>query len=124
MSNYFFILGDGDDIRRKVEEYLLSGDLRSLGTFSDALKKAIQDIADAVASTMSAEIIFVGGDDILFKTETRSYNEQQLKTLMTRFAARTGTEISFGVGPTIETAYLNLRRAKSHGHGSLINSNS
>jgi len=49
-----------------------------------------------------------------------SYREEMIHTLMERFQELTGGTMSFGVGTSIENAYINLRRAKARGGNILI----
>ena len=76
-------------------------------------------IVDAVL-TMEAKIVFAGGDDLFFTTTLTNYREEKLRALMHEFSRRTECYISFGVGPTIEAAFINLRLAKANGQGSLV----
>ncbi|MGA9767401.1 MAG: hypothetical protein WBV94_00055 [Blastocatellia bacterium] len=108
MIDKIFVIGDGDGIRKRIESYLLSGDLESLGAFSSSLTEAIQEIEYLAASTMNSQIVFAGGDDILFIVTASHYKEEQIRELMNIFSNKTQSTISFGVGPNIETAFINL----------------
>jgi len=120
MENPIFVLGDGDAIRNKVESYLLKGELERLGEFSLALTEAIFEIKESAISTMGASIVFAGGDDILFMVNSNEYHEEKIKALMEKFSKRTSCSISFGAGANIESAYINLRKAKACGKGILV----
>jgi hypothetical protein len=108
-----YVLGDGDKIREKIEYYLLNHDIESLSNFSQNLTVAINEIKEVAISTMSAQIILAGGDDILFYVPREKYQIELLQKLQQVFLNITGATISFGVGKTIEAAYINLRKAKS-----------
>ncbi len=120
MTDSVFVMGDGDDIRKRIEFYLLSGDLEHLQAFSTALTEAIQETARLAVSTMESKIVLAGGDDILFVTTLSNYREETLRALMHEFSKRTACHISFGVGPTLESAFINLRLAKAQGRGSVV----
>lgn len=120
MPEVLYALGDADNISRRIEGMLLSNNLQALGEFSAAISTAIQTLGDHANQTMGAEIIFCGGDDILFLVKSEKFSQDQLRALMREFTEKTGSTISFGVGNSAEEAFLNLARAKSAGSGTLI----
>ena len=113
-AEYFYVLGDGNNIRENVEFYLLNHDLESLTNFSQNLTIAINEIKEIAISTMSARVILAGGDDILFSVPREKYRKELIQKLQQVFHNITGVTISFGVGKTIEAVYINLRRAKTN----------
>lgn len=117
-----FILGDGDDIRHRVELYLLAGNFIELSRFSRSLTDAVTQIKTYVSEAMSAEVVFAGGDDILFLISERRFDRAKLEQAMAKFKLLTGNTISFGVGKSVEAAYLNLRKAKAEGKGVIVES--
>jgi len=112
-NEFYYVLGDGDKIREKTEFYLLNYELEALSNFSQNLTIAINEISEFAISTMGARIILAGGDDILFYVPREKYQNELLQKLQQVFLSKTGVTISFGVGKTIEAAYINLRKAKS-----------
>lgn len=110
---YFYVLGDGNHIRERIESYLLSNDLESVSKFSQSLTTAITEIKELAISSMNAQVILAGGDDILLSVSREKYRKELIQKLQQAFLATTGITISFGVGNTIEAAYINLRRAKA-----------
>lgn len=111
---YFYVLGDGNNIRENVEFYLLNHDLESLSKFSQSLTTAINELKEIAISSMNAQVILAGGDDILLSVPREKYRKELIHKLQQAFFATTGITISFGVGNTIEAAYINLRRAKTN----------
>ena len=111
---YLYVLGDGDKIREKVEFYLLNHDLESLSNFSQNLTIAINEIKEIAISTMNAQLILAGGDDILFYVSREKYRKELIQKLQHAFLNITGVTISFGVGKSIEATYINLRLAKTN----------
>lgn len=111
---YFYVLGDGNHIRENVEFYLLNHDLESLSKFSQSLTTAINELKEMAISSMNAQVILAGGDDILLSVPREKYRKELIQELQQAFLATTGISISFGVGNTIEAAYINLRRAKTN----------
>lgn len=112
-TEYVYALGDGNHIRENVEFYLLNHDLESLTKFSQNLTTAINELKELAISSMNAQIILAGGDDILLSVPREKYRKELIQELQQAFLAITGITISFGVGNTIEAAYINLRRAKT-----------
>ena len=120
MNNYLYVLGDADQVRRRIESLLLSNRLEVLKALSSSLTSAIQNLALEAQRSMKAEVVLCGGDETLFLVEPMSFSEKLIRSLMDEFFHATGVTISFGVGETIEKAYLNLARAKAAGPASLV----
>lgn len=112
--DFFYVLGDADKIREKIEFYLLNHDFESLSNFSQNLTIAINEIKEVAISTMNTQVIVAGGDDILFRIPREKYRKELIQKLQEVFLNLTGATISFGVGKTIEAAYINLRLAKTN----------
>ena len=111
---YFYVLGDGNHIRENVEFYLLNHDLESLSKFSQSLTTAINELKEIAISSMNAQVILAGGDDILLSVPREKYRKELIQKLQQAFLTTTGITISFGVGKSIEVACINLRRAKTN----------
>lgn len=123
MSETVYILGDADRVRLHVESALFSNDLRALSRFSRNLTAAITSLARRLNEDLQAEIIMAGGDDLLVIASLKSFDLLKLREAGERFASDAGCSISFGVGSSVNEAYLGLRRAKSSGGGVVVDSN-
>lgn len=119
-DKYFYVLGDGDKIRERIEGSLLNGDLEAAAVLSTQLTEAVLRMRDAAITQMGADIIIAGGDDLLFTVEVKNYKREHIDSLAKSFHDLTGGTCSFGVGRSFEKAYLNLRRAKASRPGSVI----
>jgi hypothetical protein len=119
VNELLFVLGDADQVRRRIEGLLLSDNLETLRGLSLSLTEGIQRIAHLAQSEMNASVIFSGGDDILFLVKPVAYSDSRIHEFMSEFRNCTGVTISFGVGRSAEEAYLNLTRAKAAGPGTL-----
>lgn len=113
-------MGDGDDIREHIEFYLLNSDLNALTNFSKNLTKAITVIMEFAVSRMDAEVIYAGGDEIFFRIDKDRYNRTFIEEMISIFQKITSNTISFGVGESVEAAFLNMRRAKALGRGEIV----
>lgn len=116
----FYVLGDADKIREKIDFYLLNHDFKSLSNFSQNLTVAINEIKEVAISSIDAQIILAGGDDILFYVPCEKYRKELVQNLQQVFLDITGVTISFGIGKSIETAYINLRKAKSSKNNKIV----
>jgi hypothetical protein len=117
-----YLIGDGDNIRNRIEFYLLNGHLKKLTHFSESLTEAIGILRASAISEMGAEIVYAGGDDIFFHVDKNRYERPILEEMSNTFFRITGSTISFGVGESIEAAFLNLTRAKASGKGQIVDS--
>jgi hypothetical protein len=115
-----FVLGDGDRVQSMIDNALLGGDLGRVQTLSANLTSAMKDLAAIVQTTNGWHLVFSGGDDICITVESSAYREEFIRELMRLFNNQTGGSMSFGVGESIESAYINLRRAKARGAGVLV----
>ena len=119
-AGFLYIFGDGDRVREKLEGFLLNQDLESLGSLSRRLSEGIRLIGDELSLRMGAEVVMAGGDDILLRVPVSKYGRELLEEVVGIYMEQTGLSISFGVGPTLEQAYLNLRRAKSSNSNKIV----
>ena len=119
-KKHFYLIGDGDDIRNRMEFYLLNSDFNAVSHFSKNLVDSIDIIKEIAMSKMNAKIIYAAGDDILFRVDKNDYQRTHLEYITDIFLKNTGSTISFGVGENIEAAFLNLRRAKASGKGKIV----
>ena len=115
-----YILGDADRVRERLEGFLLSHDLESLGSLSRRLSEGIRLVGTELSLRMEAEIVMAGGDDILARVSVGLYDRKFLEEIATVYMEKTGLSMSFGVGPTLEQAYLNLRRAKASNSNKIV----
>lgn len=113
MTTHIYLLGDADRVRDGIDQRLLRGQLEELRSFSSALTSALAVLVEAFRKEMQAEVIMAGGDDVLLRVLATSYSVERHLELSKQFFESTGCRISFGVSEDIQTAYLNLRRAKS-----------
>ena len=114
-KNDALLLGDGDGIQKELERRLFAGDLEEVSRFSRALKDAIEELALRARITIGAETVFAGGDDVLLIAPKTKCTNDLILPLLEQYKAKTGVSISFGIGLTIDAAYVNLRRAKARG---------
>lgn len=117
---YIYVLGDGDKIRDKVEYYLFNQDLEALTNFSQSLTNAISTVKELAISTMNARVIIAGGDDILLLVPREKYRKELIQRLQEVFYNATGVTISFGIGKTIDTVFINLRKAKTAKNNKIV----
>ena len=115
-----YIIGDGDDIRLQLERYLFENEIVDLNAFSNSLNDAITRIKQKVISDLKAEIILAGGDDIIIQVDKNLYDQKYFLKVIDYFKEHTGCTMSFGVGKTIEIAYLNLMKAKAKGKANIV----
>jgi hypothetical protein len=108
-----FIFGDGDRVHERIEGLLFSNELEALSNFSKNLSNAILLLAEMFTETMGAQVLMSAGDDLLVRLPIANYSRHKLEKIANTYRDQIGSPISFGVGPSIESAYLNLRRAKS-----------
>jgi hypothetical protein len=115
-----FVFGDGDRVRQAVDRFLLARDVSGLRVFSASMVAAISQMGEWAKTTLDADVLMAGGDDILFSCCEHKISVGVLAKLSSTFREATGCTMSFGVGLTLEVAYLNLRRAKSRGGGAVV----
>ena len=120
MNQPLFLLGDADNVRKKMQGLLLSGNLDALKALSSALSRHVAELSSLIENSFAADIVFCGGDELLARVEYDKFNEGRLRELTAGFKEKTGITISFGVGRSVEEAFTNLSRAKSAEPGSIF----
>ncbi len=108
-----YIIGDGDNIRHKLEYHLLDSNLDDLKTFSHSLINAIESIKIIAIEQMKANIVYATGDEVFFYVCKTNYKRNIIEEMLQIFCRITKCQISFGIGESIEQAFINLRIAKS-----------
>jgi hypothetical protein len=121
-TNVAYIFGDGDRVRERLDGFLFNHELNALSQLSKRLEQAVRTLAQRLQATMAAETIVAGGDDLIVRIPIDRYRRDELEGLAMMYQEQTGATISFGVAPTIEGAYLNLRRAKSSSTAKIVES--
>jgi hypothetical protein len=120
VESAFFIFGDGDRTRDRIESLLFKNDIAGLSSLSLNLSTGIAHLARSCSDKLRASVVIAGGDDLLLQVNPSDYDPATLRALGQEYQAETGTSISFGVGRSIAEAYINLRRAKVAGGGLLV----
>ena len=119
-SPWLYAIGDGDNIRQRLETHLLFEDLEGCKRVSEAITAGMKCVSDLLISKRGWSVEFCGGDDILIKIDTQEYDPEFLRNAIAEFERCSESTISFGSGYTLQNAYLNLRRAKALGTGRLV----
>ena len=110
--NKIFVLGDGNQIRVKIESHLFKNELKKVKEVSENITVAINQLKKIAIRDLEAEIIMAGGDDLLIRVHKEKYDKRVLLKMSSTFQELTECSFSFGVGDTIEIAHSNLNKAK------------
>ena len=119
-SPLVYAIGDGDNIRQRMEAKLLFEDLEGCKRVSEAVTAGMKCVSNILKSRQGWSVEFCGGDDILIKVDARDYDPDFLRNAIAEFERCSESTISFGSGYSLQSAYLNLRRAKALGTGKLV----
>ncbi len=111
-----FVAIDGDNVGSRLEYYMLTNQLIDLKKFSLSFNDAIQWLQEALIVQFRAEIIFMGGDNLLAVLNHNIPNiKGRLEEIREEFFSHTGCTLSIGVGENTKDAYLGLKLAKVSG---------
>jgi len=112
---YIFIAIDGDNIGRKLEEYIVNEEFSKLFFFSNNLKQYFSKIKN-IALKNHSNILLFGGDSVIIKIkeDNVSFFLEEIKAL------KTDITISIGIGKTLRQAYFALKEAKALGRNRII----
>lgn len=119
-SQWVYAIGDGDNIRQRLENHLLFEDLEGCKDVSEAITEGMKCVSEFMGSKEGWSVEFCGGDDILIKVNSQKYDPEYLRQAIAEFERCSKSTISFGSGYSLKDAYLNLRRAKAQGAGRLV----
>ena len=109
MNDLRFISIDGNNIGKRIEQYILSEQFDALKSFSDRVSTAISDISHFIAG-IGGTVLMSGGDNLL---ATVPKNECcSLKHFLDGIQSR---EIPFamGIGHNARASFLALKYAKA-----------
>lgn len=113
-ENYFLAL-DGDNIGRKIEFYILSNKIESLQDFSKKYKNSMLWLEKSLADILCGQIIFSGGDSLLAKLPSNSFDLACVQKLCILFESKSDSTLSIGIGKTVAQSYFALKFAKVSG---------
>ncbi len=111
----YFVIGDGNQIGRRLKGFLYASDWIGARNYSESITSAISTLKLRVDSWQDADVIFSGGDEILFTISDENMNSNSIYELGTFFEMETGSPMSFGIGKSLDQALINLDRAKTLG---------
>jgi len=108
-----FVFADVDNLQKHIDFFLLEERFAELRVFSEKIEKSLRLILSKAISDLDAEIVFIGGDDILFRA---TYNDRifdRINSYKREFFDLTGVKISFGVGKDIQACIIDLKKKKA-----------
>lgn len=112
MGDWFLAL-DGDDVGRRLEKYMLMNDACSLKNFSSEFEDVVAVLIKKVSSIPDLEILLSGGDSILIQMGKSSI--EHVLVVVENSLQDCQFTFSGGYGPSMRSAYLSLKLAKSKG---------
>ena len=115
-----YAMGDGDNIRQRIEREVLHGNVDACRRVSGEISVAMDRVRCLALATTGCEVVFCGGDDILLRIDRKAYSPTLVRRMMSEFEHASGLTMCFGVADTLVEAYLNLRKAKASGYGVLV----
>jgi hypothetical protein len=119
-ERYYFGV-DGDDTGKVLEGLFASnGSEAQFKEFSHRVRRAMKQVADrAEAPPLSGKVVFLSGDDLLFRG---SHDAEALRQIQQLYQAATrGYTCSVGFGRTPREAYVALKMAKARpGKNSIV----
>ena len=115
-----YLLADGDDIGNTVQYHLLTSDIEGVHTFSQIVSEAFSYISSEIVNTLDANIIFLGGDDILAEIPEEHYDRNIVEKIRKAIAEKFHFTVSMGIGRSCQEAYINLRLAKVLGKNRIV----
>ncbi len=119
-SNNIYVFLDGDGIGDKLELLLLDGKIEDAKRFSNSINTSINRICTEIMSTKGVQLLFSGGDDVVFYYQGENWNIDSIYKFQKQFEESTGNTLSAGIGISIQSAITNLRRAKLSGKNKIV----
>ena len=110
-----YVAVDGDDIGNRLEYLMLTNKLDELAVFSKSFDQSFGWLGGCFANELQANVIFVGGDNLLAIVVSTDSLLDRLDALRHNFAEQTGHSLSIGVGGSARQAYIALKLAKVSG---------
>jgi hypothetical protein len=115
-----YIRIDCDNVGDKIELALYNNDAQSAQKISDTIKDNIKWFVEKIINNLKAEVLLIGSDDILYKTNEELYDLNELENLRQEFYKRTNITLSIGIGHSISQSLVNLNIAKISGKNKIV----
>lgn len=119
-NNTIYIHFDGDGIGDRLELFLLDDEIDEAKKLSENVNQAMKEISAAIESIDGAQVLLVGGDDLIALFSDGSLDLKKIEELRERFLNKTGCTLSTGIGTSLQSALNNLRRAKLSGKNRIV----
>lgn len=116
---YKFIRIDCDNVGDKIELCLYELNIEKAQAINNLIRKSIVELSENLRKILNSEILLIGPDDILLKTEISNLNKNKLNKLKDDYFKKTGFTISIGIGNDIIEAMRNLDIAKRSGRNKI-----
>ena len=111
-----FVRLDGDNIGDRIEYLLLTGDVEGAENVHRRVQDSMKKITDQLATNEHVRILMSGCDDILLRISGDVSDRNSIvENIRKKFVNETGFTMSGGVGNTLSSALMGLRRAKLSG---------
>src|SRR5689334_21705937 len=110
-----YVAVDGDDVGRRLEYFMLVNDRETLNSFSSSYGVAMNWLETELINQFGATIIFSGGDNLLASIQVNDKSVESLERLRVKFAERSKSTLSVGLGNNLQQAYFALKLAKASG---------
>lgn len=110
-----YLAADGDDVGRKIEFFIVMGQMDLLSDFFNDFQVAMAWFAEKLSKEFDAEIIFNGGDSLLARLQASEILIDEIEDLRTEFSNLANATISLGIGDNPRQAYFALKLSKASG---------
>lgn len=114
-----YLAVDGDNVGSRLEYYVLINDTDTLTAFSNIFNSTMKWFENQLVTNFEATIIFYGGDNLLACINAEKYSAKYLEKLKSKFAEKTKSTLSIGLGESPQKAYFALKYAKTSGKNSI-----
>jgi len=115
MTEAIFIRLDADGVGDAIELALLSGECEKAQEIHNSIQRELKTTLKKLNEIRSCKLLMVGSDDILFLIDKADFNINSIEELRKDFWKATKFTLSIGIANSIETAILNLTKAKLKG---------
>lgn len=112
---YVYAYCDGDNVGDSIKTLFTKRKVNEAIALSENIKIALFKIEQLLQYEEEAEIIIIGGDDILIKFNQYESCEKKLAEIVATFNKYTGLSMSCGIGEDIDQSIYNLGLAKRKG---------
>lgn len=120
MNSITYVRLDCDNVGDMIELSLYNSNPHEAQKIHNLIQESIKKLSIELEQSFDADILLIGSDDILFKTNRNKLSLKKLEDIRADFFEKNRITLSIGIGNDIQESLKNLKIAKISGRNRIV----